>query len=127
MFQKSIIPVLVFLCAPLIHAEELETYILLDSYTHSEPMAIKTIHGDWDGQLYSGEQAFSVNRAEMGSIDITNQDGVILNLIIDNLLDEDDTNGTSDVTINGKVVATFQEPNSDAAKVSYIDGTFQIF
>ncbi len=64
---------------------------------------------------------------ELGSIDITNQDGVMLTLNFDNLEDADLTNDTSDVTINGKVVATIEELSNGGTKVSYIDGTFEIF
>lgn len=64
---------------------------------------------------------------EKGSVVITNQDGVVLTLDFDNLEDEDDTNDISNVTINNKVVATLEELDNGASKVSYIDGTFEIF
>lgn len=66
MLHKEIIPVLFFLLVPSLNAEEFSTYFFLDSFSNSEPIAIKAITDEWDAKLYTGEIAFAFARAEIG-------------------------------------------------------------
>jgi len=47
-------------------ASEIGYYLSFQSFSHSEPIAIKAIVEDWDGRQYSGNTALSYNRAEIG-------------------------------------------------------------
>lgn len=64
--QREILFALLCSWTFLVHAEEYSAYFEIDSFTHSEPTAIKALTGDWDEQLYSGSLAFSVDRFESG-------------------------------------------------------------
>jgi hypothetical protein len=64
---------------------------------------------------------------EVGSVTITNQDGLELILNFDNFEDEDENNDVQEVTINDKKVADLEDIDNGLTKVSYIDGTFEIF
>ncbi len=66
MFHKIFFSALLFLWGPLLHAENFSTYILFDSFAHSEPIAIKAIFDDWDAPLHTGDIAFAFARAEIG-------------------------------------------------------------
>ncbi len=57
---------------------------------------------------------------DIDSFDITNQDGVVLTVGFDK-------GEFSDLSINGRVIATVEELSSGVMKVSYIDGSFEIF
>ena len=61
------------------------------------------------------------------SLEITNQDGVKLMLTGTNLNDLNLDNDGADVTINGNVIATVIGLDNGGTKVTYIDGTFEIF
>jgi hypothetical protein len=67
------------------------------------------------------------SNVDSGNLEITNLDGVKLTINGNLFLDDNEGNSTGDVTINGKVIATLKEMDNGAAKVSYIDGTFEIF
>ncbi len=64
---------------------------------------------------------------EEASLEITNQDGVKLLLTGTNLNDLHLDNDGADVTINGNVIATVIGLDNGGTKVTYIDGTFEIF
>ena len=66
MYQKIIFIVCLIAWAPLLHAEKFSPYFLLESYSYSEPTAIKAVSGDWDERLYPGDLAFSSSRIETG-------------------------------------------------------------
>lgn len=61
---------------------------------------------------------------EAGKLEITNQDGVKLLVDFDDFADGDSIN---DITINNKVIGTLQQLDGGAIKISYIDGSFEIF
>ncbi len=48
------------------YAEGFSTYLSINSFSHSEPTALKSIIDDWDEKIYPGDLAFSVSRAEIG-------------------------------------------------------------
>ena len=74
----------------------------------------------YDNRMIQFSGSNNTPAGEVGQYDITNQDGVVLTL--------DFANGAfSDLSINGRVMATVEEMSSGAIKVSYIDGTFEIF
>ena len=64
---------------------------------------------------------------EQGSLEITNQDGVTLTFTGQNLNDGIVDNETVEITINSKAVATVEGLENGSTKVTYIDGTFEIF
>jgi len=63
---------------------------------------------------------------DVAALEITNQDAVVLTLTGQNLNDEVLDNETASITINNVEVATV-EGLDGSIKVSYIDGTFEIF
>ena len=59
---------LVVTCCTGMNASSQEVYVSADGFAHSESKAVKSITGNWDGDLHSGEIAFSVDRAEVGIV-----------------------------------------------------------
>jgi len=67
MFYKQGITALLLLWSPIIFAEDFSAYFLIDSFSNSEPIAIKAVTDDtWDGSFHTGDTAFAVGRAEVG-------------------------------------------------------------
>ena len=60
---------------------------------------------------------------DTGSVEITNQDGVVMLVEFNDL---DDDMSINDITINSRVIATVQDV-SFGTKITYLDGTFEIF
>jgi len=79
-----------------------------------------TVTLSFDNRMIRFSGSNNTAGGDIGSFDITNQDGVVLTLDFDNEV-------FSDLSINGRVIATVEELGSGAIKVSYIDGTFEIF
>ncbi|MBO1927891.1 hypothetical protein J3998_09915 [Thiomicrorhabdus sp. 6S2-11] len=63
--SKFLFPLLSF-TALNVSAADYQVYFEVEGFNHSEPMAIFEFAGDWQGQLYNGDQAISLNRAEIG-------------------------------------------------------------
>jgi len=57
-----------------------------------------------------------------GSVDVTNQDGVTMSL--SNI---DGNASTGDITYNGTKYASIGDSSNGLTKISYNDGTFEIF
>lgn len=66
-FMKKIISALLLSCTSFTHASDLNSYFLLESFSFSEPVAIKALAQDeWDTKLYDGDRAFSTDLIEAG-------------------------------------------------------------
>ena len=74
----------------------------------------------YDGRMLQFSGSNDTPAGEVGSFDITNQDGVKITLDFANEV-------FTDLSINGRTIATVEELGNGAIKVSYIDGTFEIF
>lgn len=66
-FMKRPIIVLLLLYLPSVCAEDYNAYLLLDSFSYGEPMAVAAIASNkWDEKLHKGDTAFSTDRIEAG-------------------------------------------------------------
>ncbi|MCG6937895.1 MAG: hypothetical protein LJE83_06935 [Gammaproteobacteria bacterium] len=67
-FTKAKLLVLPIACVPVVvNADDFAGYVSLESFSYSEPMAVKAVVNDkWDATLHPGEVAFSTDRIEFG-------------------------------------------------------------
>ena len=69
----------------------------------------------------SGPTTTAPDGTATGTLTITNQDGIVMTIALDN------SQASNDLTFNGTVYATIVEMDNGLTKISYIDGTFEIF
>jgi hypothetical protein len=65
---KWLISLLAVACCFRVHAAGKEVYVRADGFAHSESKAVKSITGNWGGDLHPGDVAFSVDRMEVGIV-----------------------------------------------------------
>jgi len=65
--KTPLIIALLLLYLPSVAAQDFNAYLLLDSFSYGEPMAVKAIASNtWDEKLHKGDTAFSTDRVEAG-------------------------------------------------------------